>query len=158
MLTGNTANNVIKGLAGQDRLSGGDGNDALYGGSGNDSLIGGNGNDQLFGEAGTDYLTGGAGRDTFVRSTTGDGLDLITDFALGPSGDRLDISDVLSGFDPGDNPAEFVKLTNYGSFTLLSIDANGSAGGQSFSQAAFLMGVGTNDLNRLIADGNVVVA
>ncbi|MBM3482457.1 MAG: calcium-binding protein [Alphaproteobacteria bacterium] len=156
-LTGTAANDVIKGLAGNDRLSGGDGHDTLYGGTGTDTLIDGNGNDLLIGEAGTDYLTGGLGRDRFVRVSAGDGLDVIDDFTRGPGGDVLDISDALIGFDPGDNVAEFVRLSNFGSATLVSVDSNGSAGGVAFSAEAYLVGVGTSDLSRLIADGNIAV-
>jgi Ca2+-binding RTX toxin-like protein len=157
-LNGGAGDDVINGLGGRDRLSGNDGNDTLDGGPGNDTLYGGNGDDLLIGGSGTDYLYGGAGRDTFLRTSSGDGLNLIYDFTLGPGGDVLDIRDVLSGFDAGDNPAEFVRLTNYGSLTLVAIDGNGAVGGQSFSSAAYLMGVATADLAKLVADGNIVLA
>ena len=157
-LTGSTGDDVIKGLAGRDRLTGGDGDDVIYGGADGDSLIGGIGDDILIGEGGTDYLTGGAGRDIFVRLTTSDGTDQIMDFTPGVGGDVLDISDVLVGFDAGDNPADFVRLTNYGSLTGVGIDADGAVGGASFSTAVYLMGVGTSDLNKLIADGNLVMS
>src|SRR5207249_2162946 len=47
---GSTANNVIVGGAGQDRLWGGTGRDILIGGGGADQLRGGDGDDILIGE------------------------------------------------------------------------------------------------------------
>ncbi|MGO4705756.1 hypothetical protein AB4072_08265 [Microvirga sp. 2MCAF38] len=54
---------VIKGLAGDDKLYGEGGNDSILGGDGIDSLYGGKGNDTLKGEAGKDLLKGEAGDD-----------------------------------------------------------------------------------------------
>ena len=63
---------IIKGLAGQDRLTGGDGNDQIDGGDETvlvngilkgDTIIGGKGNDTILGGAGDDCISGGDGND-----------------------------------------------------------------------------------------------
>ena len=61
-IIGSEENDYIEGLAGKDTILGGDGNDTIYGGKGNDSL------------------SGGDGADIFIY-TTGDGNDVITDYA-----------------------------------------------------------------------------
>lgn len=71
--------------------------DSISGGSGTDTLIGGGGADTLLGGAGADTLTGGAGSDAFKFSgitTTLNGADTVTDFAIGTSGDVLDFRGV----------------------------------------------------------------
>ncbi|MEO5330577.1 MAG: tandem-95 repeat protein [Magnetococcus sp. YQC-5] len=66
----------------------------IIGGSGSDTLsfngtttafdyLGGNGNDLLAGGSGDDRLTGGAGNDVFVFAASGNGVDVITDLAMG---------------------------------------------------------------------------
>ncbi|MBB6341755.1 Ca2+-binding RTX toxin-like protein [Pseudomonas fluvialis] len=120
--TSETVGNSLFGEEGDDTLVGADGNDSLYGGEGNDSLIGGNGNDLLSANNGNDTLEGGAGddrlefsrgnsmaaggsgRDTFViasdiwdfnYSELPPPVVTISDFAVGPEGDRLDLSQLL---------------------------------------------------------------
>ena len=75
---------VIRGLAGNDTLTGGtgndllignDGNDILRGGAGDDSALGGNGNDTLNGGLGNDFLSGEAGNDFFVGIEGTDTID-----------------------------------------------------------------------------------
>jgi len=66
---------------------------------GNDALYGGNGDDILDGRAGADTLTGGSGADTFLfmaGTAFSGGSDTIADFSSG-QGDKIDISDILSG-------------------------------------------------------------
>ncbi len=63
-LTGNDANNLLKGLGANDRLSGGTGNDTLNGGAGRDVLTGG-----------ADFAS-----DTFVFERLSHAGDRITDF------------------------------------------------------------------------------
>ena len=70
--------------------------DTMFGGVGNDTLSGGTGDDTLSGGEGADLLKGGKGKDSF-RFTLGDsgqskGVDVITDFAKGKSGDVIDFS------------------------------------------------------------------
>jgi Ca2+-binding RTX toxin-like protein len=137
--TGNNGDNLITGNAAANRLDGGEGNDVLRGGAGNDTL------------------TGGLGSDSFVRVSGSDGRETITDFTLGAGGDKLDIGDVLVGYDAGDNAAEYVQLVTSNGNTILRIDANGSAGGAQFADAFVLVGVAVTDPNQLAADGNLTL-
>ena len=75
---------VIRGLAGQDRLTGGDGNDQIDGGDETvlvagklkgDTIAGGKGNDVIFGGAGDDSINGGDGHDAIDGQ---DGNDTIS--------------------------------------------------------------------------------
>jgi membrane-associated phospholipid phosphatase len=86
----------IRGLAGDDTLTGGsfddlmtgdDGADLLVGGNGRDTLLGGTGTDRLRGGDGADLLDGGAGRDTL------DGDDGADTLAGGEDADALDGGD-----------------------------------------------------------------
>ncbi len=109
------------------------------------------------GGAGNDTLTGGLGSDSFVRVSAGDGRDTITDFTLGAGGDKLDIGDVLVGYDAGDNAAEFVQLVVSNGNTIVRIDTNGAAGGAQFTDAFVLVGVAVTDPAQLVNDGNLIL-
>jgi large repetitive protein len=62
-LTGSSNGDNIFGDRGSDIINGGDGNDSLFGGKESDQLSGGNGDDFLSGNNDNDTLTGGAGND-----------------------------------------------------------------------------------------------
>lgn len=71
-LAGDSADNLLYGLEGNDTISGKNGDDTLFGGAGddklrgrgdNDSLLGGAGEDDLFGNTGADLLDGGSDKD-----------------------------------------------------------------------------------------------
>jgi Ca2+-binding RTX toxin-like protein len=79
---------IIQGNAGRDVLNGGVGDDFLLGGRDNDLLGGGDGNDLLIGGLGDDQLEGGAGNDTLLGNMGGSILwgDLGADlFVLDPN-------------------------------------------------------------------------
>lgn len=120
-------------------LNGGSGADVLVGGAGNDSLSGQGGNDVLAGAAGSDTLTGGAGADRFDYNSITDGIDTIVDFKRA-EGDKLDIRDLLVGYNPA-TPDDFVQFAVSGGNTTVRVDANGAAGGASFTPLATLQGV-----------------
>jgi serralysin len=104
--TGNALNNVILGNDGINILNGGAGNDRLYGG------------------AGADTMTGGTGSDTFdfdLALELGD-TDVITDF--NKATDRLDISDLLIGYDNGMFD-DYVSFTYTGTTTNVFVDTDG---------------------------------
>ena len=63
---------LVYGMAGNDKLSGLGGDDQLYGGSGTDTLNGGDGNDLLDGGAGADTMAGGLGDDVYVVDKAAD--------------------------------------------------------------------------------------
>ncbi|WP_439672502.1 RTX toxin exported protein [Cupriavidus necator] len=153
----------VIGSAFNDNLTGSAGNDVLRGGAGNDVLVGGAGNDVLTGGAGADTLTGGNGSDTFrfLRADPAS-VDTITDFGAAPvasGGDVLDLSDLLSGV--GVNPAnaaQFVRLSEVGGNTVVSLDRDGSGTAAAFQDVAVLQGVVGLDLNTLLSNGNLHTA
>lgn len=148
----------LNGGAGNDTLLGGGGNDTLDGGSGNDRLDGGAGGDWLTADGGNDTLDGGAGDDTIevqgsgsTVATGGPGIDtyrfsygvganhlVVTDFAIGAGGDRIDFASLIDGFEghflgyEGGNPMHpaqgYVRLVQDGSNTLLQLDDDGASG------------------------------
>lgn len=73
-LTGDTANNALWSLGGNDSVDGQAGNDILFGGAGNDTIAGGIGDDILYGDDGNDSLNGGTGNDVLYGGTGSDSL------------------------------------------------------------------------------------
>jgi serralysin len=140
--TGNSLANTMIGNGLNNLMSGSSGNDILDGGDGNDTL------------------TGGSGTDTFVYHTGDTGVDLIKDFKL-DQGDRFDLSDIISAFDPlADAITDFVQVTRTGVFSQLSVDEDGLAGGVNFVQIASLY-TGKQDLTNedmLLANGHLITA
>ncbi|WP_417585528.1 M10 family metallopeptidase C-terminal domain-containing protein [Pelagibacterium sp.] len=127
-VTGNDANNLLKGGGGSDSLWGDDGRDKLFGQGGHDALLGQEGNDVLKGNGGRDTLDGGAGNDVLTGGAQSDvfvfdigyDIDRILDFTLG--GDWLALGTGLTG---GNTEASSVlatygRLTSYGA--LLRFD------------------------------------
>ncbi|RCJ09308.1 VCBS domain-containing protein, partial [Cupriavidus necator] len=153
----------VIGSAFNDNLTGSAGNDVLRGGAGNDVLVGGAGNDVLTGGAGADTLTGGTGSDTFrfLRADPAS-VDTITDFGAAPvasGGDVLDLSDLLSGVGVTTaNAAQFVRLSEVGGNTVVSLDRDGSGTAAAFQDVAVLQGVVGLDLNTLLSNGNIHTA
>jgi Ca2+-binding RTX toxin-like protein len=91
-------------------------NDVITGGSGADYIYGNGGNDVIYGAGGADYLTGGAGADTFLfKAATALGSSVtIADFNAG-DGDKIDLHDVISTYDPLTMAiSDFVQLTTSG--------------------------------------------
>lgn len=116
--TGNASANVLTGNGNANILNGAGGSDTLDGGTGGDTL------------------TGGAGADIFTFTATDGASDTVTDFnrALG---DKLDISGLLTGFDPlTDVITQFARIDTSGTGSLLFVDADG--GGDNFVQIATL--------------------
>jgi Ca2+-binding RTX toxin-like protein len=73
-LQSETSSLFIKGLGGNNKLTGSRGGDSITGNQGNDVLNGGKGDDALFGDKGDDILLGGAGSD-FLKG--GAGIDIL---------------------------------------------------------------------------------
>lgn len=120
--TGNSLANVITGNNSVNTLSGGNGNDTLDGGMGADTLIGGSNVDTFH----------------FTAATMDGSSDIITDFKLSQF-DKLDIHDLLTGFNPLSSlVTDFVQITQAGANSILSVDSNGAVGGPSFVQIAVL--------------------
>jgi Ca2+-binding RTX toxin-like protein len=134
--------------------------DTLTGDSNANTLTGGAGNDQIGGGAGADTLYGQGDADTFLflAASAYGAIDTIKDFSTGQS-DKLDLSDLLSAYNPLDPITDYVEITTSGSNSILKVDANGSAGGASFVQIATLEGItGLTDEAGLVANGTLIIA
>lgn len=132
-LNGDAGNDTIHGGGTYDFLYGGDGNDLLYGGSSVDYIYGGAGNDFISGGGGSDYMTSGTGADTFYfdHTTAFSSAVTITDFNTS-DGDKIDIHDLLTGFDPDTSAlTDFVHVTASGSNAIVSVDADGPGSGST---------------------------
>jgi serralysin len=133
IITGNDANNELRGGgsrdgilggAGDDRIFGDDGVDYLVGGTGNDAIEGGNNPDEIHGEDGNDTLTGGTSFDTdLLYGGAGDDI-LYGDSTLGD----YDVMEGGTGNDRYyvDTPADVVtELANAGTDTVFA-NVNGT--------------------------------
>jgi Ca2+-binding RTX toxin-like protein len=78
-ITGTNEADLIRALAGNDRVVANAGNDSIHGGHGNDFISAGAGADNIYGDTGDDYLRGDAGADSF-RFTISNGNDTVADF------------------------------------------------------------------------------
>jgi Ca2+-binding RTX toxin-like protein len=164
----NGGNDTAYGYGGDDTINGGTGTDIIYGGDGNDTLIGDVGYDTLYGDAGNDLLWGdggketmygGTGADTFkFATTTFDAtIDLIKDFST-TDGDKLNIHDILTGYDPlTSNIVNFIELTTSGANTVMKIDRDGTGSTYSWTQIATIEGItGLTDEQALLTGGTIV--
>jgi Ca2+-binding RTX toxin-like protein len=112
----------------------------------NNTIIGNTGANVLDGGAGDDVLTGGSGRDTFhfdSLADAGTGLDKVTDFAKGATGDILNVHDLLdtfAGYD-GSNAFSggFLNFKASGTDTIVQVDADG--GGNAYQTLVTLQHV-----------------
>jgi Ca2+-binding RTX toxin-like protein len=142
-LIGNTLDNVINGVGGNEIIYGDDGNDTLNGNAGDDVILGEAGDDLIIGGWGTDILNGGWGADTFkfssYESGTGSAADFIADFT--PGEDRIDLTGVDANmWLSGDQGFAFIGMDDFSGTagelryafldngnTLIQADVNGDA-------------------------------
>lgn len=81
-----------------------------------------------------------------------EGVDTIKDFSV-TEGDKLDISNILAGFDPlTDALSDYVNVSQSGGNTIVQVDATGSG---QFHTIAILEGVSV-DLDTLTNNGNLI--
>lgn len=113
------------------------------------ALYGGDGYDQLFGSDETDYFI-------FEAASAFNDIDEINDFVTAES-DAIDISDLLIGFSGASDINDFVQLTDVGSNTIVSVDANGTTGGSNYIDIAQINNLNSLDLDALYTDGNIIV-
>ncbi|MDR4468493.1 MAG: Ig-like domain-containing protein [Nitrospira sp.] len=104
--------------------------------------------EQLYGTAGADVFA-------WLLEDVGTGIDVVHGFNTA-QGDSLDVSDILSGYDPlTDLIADFVQITDNGTDSFLAVDADGGA--NNFVHLATLQGVtGLTDEDALETTGNLV--
>jgi hypothetical protein len=161
-------------LAGlDDVLTGTTTADLLIGGDGNDIIRGGQGSDVLYGHG--SGLAQGLDNDTFVWGSGDAGLgasDVIRDFSAwnGTSGDRLDLSALLVGYQAGTSDiSQWISVQNDATLpgasgwdvgktgTLLTIDIDG-AGAGTVTQTIFLQNASltTTNVNQLISGGVIL--
>lgn len=153
----NNQQNIVNGTPASETLVGGPGDDIINGNGGNDEIHAGSGNDTINIQGGGAQIETGDGTDT-VHMEFGPAPLIFTgisDFAVGAGGDKLDIRDLLTGYDG--NPSHlsnFVQLIDLGFATAVSVDFNGT--GSAYSPLVLLSGVTGQLLDHLIADGNIV--
>ncbi len=131
----------------------------IDGNKANNSLAGMAGNDTISGGGGDDTLAGGTGADIFVYkdATSHDDTFLVTDFSAA-EGDKLDIRDVLAGYDSGTmDLADFVQVAVSGSDTLITIDADGAGSGASLLAVTLAGTTGLGDADAMVAAGRLLV-
>ena len=74
-------------------------------------------------------------------------------------GDVIDITAVLTGYDAvQDDINSFVRATEDGENTVISIDADGLENGTDFAVLVSLEGVAGFDIDQAVTNGNVAVA
>jgi Ca2+-binding RTX toxin-like protein len=157
VLSGNLDPDRLHGGHGDDTLLGGAGDDLLDGAAGNDRLTGGAGDDQLDGGPGADQMRGGPGSDGFGYARLADAGDTILDFETGAGADRLELADLLDGFDPAtSDPDDFVSLSEQAGDTEVGVNPDGQ--GADAVALVTLAGVTGASVDTLIADGNLEVA
>jgi len=108
-ITGNAAANWLRGMRGDDRLTGHGSNDTLDGGAGNDTLDGGTGTDtSVFRGSMLDYAVAKTDGGRSVQDTVAgrDGFDVLVDI------ERLSFSDLTLAFDTGGDPGNAYALWN----------------------------------------------
>jgi Ca2+-binding RTX toxin-like protein len=160
-MTGTSSSETIRGTRAQDTIYGLEGDDTIFASAGNDRIFGGDGSDRLYGEDGDDVLVGGAGLD-FLDGRGGndqfgfthmDAVDRVIDFQ---SGDTLNITNLLTGFDAGDDIDLFVLLTQDVGSTRFSINADGV--GTDFTLAFIVSGAAlSSHTAQSIADAGILI-
>lgn len=145
-INGGAGSDIAFGEEGDDTINGDDGSDRLYGEEGDDIILGNQGSDRLYGGDGADLLIGGSGKDylyggidtdidLFGFSADENGQDQIFNFVLGV--DKINITDLLSGYDHGiSDISDFVEINHVGASFEISVDRNG--GVDSFQRIALV--------------------
>ncbi len=150
-----TAQNT--GGAGTDLLSN---FENIMGSAFGDILTGNASANTLTGAAGADTITGGLGADAFkfVLGSLDGTSDHITDYSTA-QGDKIDLKDLLIGYDPITKLiTDFVEFTDSGANTLMKVDKDGTGTAYGWQQVGFLDNVtGLTDEAALKASGNLIV-
>lgn len=98
----------------------------------------------------------GRSRSFVLDGLNNDNFDTIADLRIS-GGDKIQIKDILS-YDPvNDAISDFVRITQNGSSSVLSVDVDGSGSSASFVQAAKIEGITGLDVNQLYNEGDLVI-
>ena len=129
-------------LSNIENVTGSSHDDTITGSSGANVLDGGAGNDTMDGGGGADDVYGGSGADVFLfKAATAFSAPIIVHDFSSSEGDKIDIHDLLTGYDPVTSAiTDFIHVTASGSDAIVSVDANGTTGGSSYTQIATLTG------------------
>jgi len=131
--------------------------DIFIGDSSGNFFNGWNGDDTFYASGGVDLFIGGNGADTYIfeAAQAFDGVDRIRGFSE-TAGDVIDISDVISGYDPlADALSDYVQITDDGTHGYVEVDSDGAANGVNFTRIAQLDWTIGLDANALEASGNL---
>jgi len=135
--------------------------DTITGDTNVNTLTGGAGNDTITGGGGADLLYGGTGSDTFLflAAHALTAIVKIEDFTTGSGNDKIDLKDVISGYDPATMAiTDWVQITTSGSDSIVKVDIDGTGSAHTWQQIATIVGVtGLTDEAALVASGNLVV-
>lgn len=132
-----------------DLIKGTDAPDIIVGTFATDNIMGEGGDDVIISGRGVDTLAGGGGSDVFffdpsVYSSSPSDRDLIIDFEVGSSGDRLDVYELLelSGYDGSDPVADgYIDINEHdGNSTEIRFNPDGIES-ESSKTIAILQGV-----------------
>ncbi len=142
--------------------------DTLEGGAGNDRITGSRGDDVITGGADNDVITSGSGRDRLVWQAGDEGtiyapaIDRVTDFALGSSGDILDLQSLLDG-EETTALDQFIHFRKEGADTVIEIspNANGNVTQNIVLENVDLTTLGNNDaeiISQLQSNGQLITS
>ena len=142
-----------------DTLYGDDASNVISGAGGDDTMYGRAGDDILNGGAGENKLWGGAGADGFVISEDATVLgNTIYDFSAA-QGDYLDISDLLEGYNSGDDVNDFINITHiFSNMYFVNVDVDGS--GTNNNSAAYGLIYSSSNLTNedaLVDNGTLIL-
>jgi hypothetical protein len=115
-IDGSTEGEVLLGLDGRNKITGGEGDDIIHGGhdASGDILMGGEGDDVIFGGSGNDDLQGNDGDDNFIMSA-GFGHDVVNG---GEDFDTITLDGVLTGDNVAEGAiAEWLSLNHDATFS-----------------------------------------
>lgn len=116
-------------------------------------------NENLYGGDGLDIMYGGdGGRDVFhfEAATAFNNVDQINGFDPGEQ-DAIDISDILTGYTAGTSDIhDFVQVTDDGTNTTIAVDANGAAGGSTYTPIVQINDMAGWDADSLLLNNSII--
>lgn len=115
--------------------------------------------DIIYGGDGFDQYYAGEGRDIFIfeAASAFNDVDEINGFDVGEQ-DSIDISDILTGFDPmTDVISDFVQTTEVSGNTVISVDSDGTANGVLFNDVVQINGFTGADQDLLYINNSLIL-